>query len=155
MTEADPSPPLAPLYQDKFVDIYQDHLNIKCFYFPFGWERRIAIGPGAGVSFTTDRELGFRWRDRKAWGMALNNVWWARDWVRDPVLNLGGPPRHLGVVLKVGAEPFRKGFSVEDEAAALRALESVLPRTGQTERTEMTEQPQPPSSNAQSSTMCK
>ncbi|CAK9100016.1 unnamed protein product [Durusdinium trenchii] len=117
MTEADPSPPLAPLYQDKFVDIYQDHLNIKCFYFPFGWERRIAIGPGAGVSFTTDRELGFRWRDRKAWGMALNNVWWARDWVRDPVLNLGGPPRHLGVVLKVGAEPFRKGFSVEDEAA--------------------------------------
>lgn len=124
----------APLYQDQFVDICQDHLNIKRYYFPFGQEKRITIGPGSGVSFATDRELG-----QKVWGMTLNNVWWALDWSRDP--GLGARRRRLGVVITVRDETFRKGFSVEDEAAALRALKSVVPRTGQ----EQTEQPpQPP-----------
>lgn len=71
--------------------------------------------------------------------MTLNNVWWALDWSRDP--GLGARRRRLGVVITVRDETFRKGFSVEDEAAALRALKSVVPRTGQ----EQTEQPpQPP-----------
>mmetsp|Transcript_11572 Transcript_11572/g.12759 ORF Transcript_11572/g.12759 Transcript_11572/m.12759 type:complete len:120 (+) Transcript_11572:93-452(+) len=67
----------APLYQDKFVEISADHLRIKCYYFPFGQDKVITISDG--VSFATDQELSFGNMDRKAWGMALNNVWWAQD----------------------------------------------------------------------------
>eukprot|EP00438_Fugacium_kawagutii_P016356 Skav228398 [mRNA] locus=scaffold1911:169021:169389:+ [translate_table: standard] len=115
----------APLYQDKFVEISADHLRIKCYYFPFGQDKVITISDG--VSFATDQELSFGNMDRKAWGMALNNVWWAQDMRRD---FLFGGPKHLGIVITVGKETFRKGFSVEDGESALKVLESVLPRTG-------------------------
>ena len=116
------------LYQDKFVDIFADHITIKSYYFPFCNDKRIEIGNDAQVSFATDQELNFTKLDRKAWGMALNNVWWAPDMMREFIF---GGPRHLGIVISVAGERFRKGFSVEDSDAALKVLESVLPRTGQ------------------------
>ena len=109
------------LYKDKFVEIYSDHLSIKCFYFPFAGLKRVDIGPE--VSFATDQDLGFTWKDRKTWGMALNNVWWALDWSREI------PGRRRGIVLTVGQETFRKGFSVEDEESATRVLASLLSKT--------------------------
>jgi Zn-finger protein len=36
----------------------------------------------------------------------------------------------LGIVISMAGESFRKGFSVEDSEAALKVLESLLPRTG-------------------------
>ncbi|CAE7230355.1 unnamed protein product [Symbiodinium pilosum] len=116
----------APLYQDKFVQIFADHISIKSYYFPFCRGRTINIGD-APVSWTTDKELGLGMVDRKGWGMGLNNIWWAPDRVREWPMG----PRHLCIVITVEGDTFRKGFSVEDDEAALRALESVLPRKRQ------------------------
>ena len=116
------------LYQDKFVEIYADHIKIKSYYAPVFRSKRINIGKGNGVSFATDEELGFTKIDRKGWGMALNNVWWALDMRRDFIF---GGPKHPGIVITVGRDTFRKGFSVEDGEAALKVLESLLPKTGQ------------------------
>ena len=115
-----------PLYQDRFVDICADHIRIKSYYFPFAHDKRIDIGNGGKVSFATDQELDFSKLDRKAWGMALNNVWWALDMKRE---FLFGGPKHLGIVITVGGDRFRKGFSVEDGETALKVLESLLPKT--------------------------
>jgi hypothetical protein len=41
-----------------------------------------------------------------------------------------GGPHYLGIVISVAGESFREGFSVEDSEAALKVLESLLPRTG-------------------------
>ncbi|CAE7389460.1 unnamed protein product [Symbiodinium natans] len=115
-----------PLYQDKFVEIFDDHLRIKSYYFPFGKAKVINIPSVSGaVSFSTDRDLDFSLWDWKVWGMALNNVWWAPDWQR---CSLSGN-RNLGIVITVEHERFRKGFSVEDATAALKVLEELLPRT--------------------------
>ena len=116
------------LYQDKFVEIYADHIKIKSYYAPVFRSKRINIGKECGVSFATDEELGFTKVDRKGWGMALNNVWWALDMRREFIF---GGPKQLGIVITVGRDTFRKGFSVEDGEAALKVLESLLPRTGQ------------------------
>ena len=116
------------LYQDKFVEIYADHIKIKSYYAPVFRSKRINIGKECGVSFATDEELGFTKIDRKGWGMALNNVWWALDMRREFIF---GGPKHLGIVITVGRDTFRKGFSVEDGEAALKVLESLLPKTGQ------------------------
>ncbi|CAJ1371136.1 unnamed protein product [Effrenium voratum] len=114
----------APLYQDQFVEIYADHLSIKTYYFPFGQDTRVDLPSESGtVSFATDRDLGFTWKDKKSWGMAFNNVWWALDFGRE------FRQRHLGIVITVGDHRFRKGFSVEKEEAALKVLDSLLPRT--------------------------
>ncbi|CAE7910476.1 unnamed protein product [Symbiodinium necroappetens] len=115
------------LYHDKFVDIYSDHLCIKSYYFPFGKEKRIEIpfNNHGELSFTTDRDLGFTLLDWKAWGSSVNKVWWALDWTRRPL----GSGRNVGIIITVGNETFRKGFSVEDATAALKVLEALLPRT--------------------------
>ncbi|CAE7873812.1 unnamed protein product [Symbiodinium sp. KB8] len=116
----------APLYKDKFVEIYADHLCIKSYYFPLGREKRVDIpSDNGGVSFATDKDLELTWLDWKGWGMAPNNVWWASDSQRR---NVGGR-RNLGIVITVGNERVRKGFSVEDDKAALKVLEMLLPRT--------------------------
>ncbi|CAE6947287.1 unnamed protein product [Symbiodinium natans] len=120
-----------PLYKDKFVEIYSDHMQIKSYYFPLGREKRVDIpsqpSHSGAVSFATDRDLDFTWLDWKAWGMAPNNVWWASDRRRGSV----GRHRNLGIVVTVGKERIRKGFSVEDDQAALKVLDGLLPRTAQ------------------------
>ena len=116
------------LYQDKFVEIYSDHIKIKSYYAPVFRSKRINIGKERGVSFATDEELGFTKVDRKGWGMALNNVWWALDMKREFIF---GGPKHPGIVITVGRDAFRKGFSVEDGEVAVKVLESLLPRTWQ------------------------
>ena len=115
-------------YQDKFVEIYADHIKIKSYYAPVFRSKRINIGKECGVSFATDEELGFTKVDRKGWGMALNNVWWALDMRREFIF---GGPKHPGIVITVGRDTFRKGFSVEDGEVAVKVLESLLPRTWQ------------------------
>ena len=116
------------LYQDKFVEIYEDHIKIKSYYAPVFRSKRINIGKDCRVSFATDEELGFTKVDRKGWGMALNNVWWALDMKREFIF---GGPKHPGIVITVGRDAFRKGFSVEDGEVAVKVLESLLPRTWQ------------------------
>ncbi|CAK9016446.1 unnamed protein product [Durusdinium trenchii] len=110
------------LYQDKFVEIYADHIKIKSYYAPVFRSKRINIGKECRVSFATDEELGFTKVDRKGWGMALNNVWWALDMRREFIF---GGPKHPGIVITVGRDTFRKGFSVEDGEAAVKVLEGA------------------------------
>ncbi|CAE6947246.1 unnamed protein product [Symbiodinium natans] len=53
-----------PLYKDKFVEIYSDHMD-----------KRVEIPSRSGeVSFATDRDLDFTFLDLKVWGMAPNSA---------------------------------------------------------------------------------
>ena len=46
------------LYQDKFVEIYADHIKIKSYYAPVFRSKRINIGKECRVSFATDEGTG-------------------------------------------------------------------------------------------------
>lgn len=111
---------MAALYEDRFVEIHSDHLLIKRYYFPFGQKKKVDLG--SDVSFRTDLELGLDFFEKKGWGMATNNIWWAQDVCRE----FSG--RHTSIVVTVGQQRFRKGFSVEDHVA-IKLLEELVPKT--------------------------
>ena len=111
---------MAALYSDRFVEIFEDHLQIKGYYFPFGAKKRVDLKEG--VTFRTDAELGLHFFEKKGWGLATNNIWWAQDRCRE----FSG--RHQSVVVTVKQQRFRKGFSVEDDVA-IELLSELVKRT--------------------------
>ncbi|KAJ1965032.1 hypothetical protein GGI12_001054 [Dipsacomyces acuminosporus] len=63
------------LYDDRYIKVTREGLEIFNYYFPTGTSRFIRWESIEYVR--TAKEAGVKWYALKQWGMSLGNIWWA------------------------------------------------------------------------------
>ncbi|CAJ0954501.1 unnamed protein product, partial [Mesorhabditis belari] len=109
-------------YEDKFVKITREGIEIKCYYFPTTQNKFIPFSAIKTVYYDAQGCLK-KCCYIKSWGMAFSNVWWACDMRRQCPI---GDKSNYNVILDVGESPM-KGFTVSDISSFLSVLKSHLP----------------------------
>lgn len=105
------------MYEDQYCALSKTILTIKHFHYPSGESLQIPLDH----IFSVQYEKGHTdFRSCKRWGMALNNIWWARDEAREFDKN-----RYVVVVAMEGSFQ-KKGFTVEDIRSFLSALSQLI-----------------------------
>jgi len=107
------------LYKDDYVEVYPDELVTLTYYFPTGRSKHIPISSIQHIFFKQQACVN-DFFVTKDWGMTINPVWWACDFVRH------FKHRHYNVVVDTG-EWVRKGFTVRDVNAFLSAIGQLKP----------------------------
>ncbi|KAI1724095.1 hypothetical protein Ddc_05298 [Ditylenchus destructor] len=98
-----------PLYKDKFVQLFQNHIVLSMYYFPTGTSKTIPLQKFRAVYYKKQQCMKDLIRT-KDWGMSFSNVWWACDLRR----HIHGPSNEkYNVVVDTGSA-IKKGFSVEN-----------------------------------------
>eukprot|EP00050_Salpingoeca_kvevrii_P011560 m.16309 g.16309 ORF g.16309 m.16309 type:complete len:283 (+) comp3490_c1_seq1:862-1710(+) len=100
-----------PLFKDKFCIVYADRIEILTYFFPFGGSKIIPFSEIVAVEAYTDQSMF----TTKAWGMALNDIWWACD------MRIPSRRTECALVIDCGAWP-RKGFSTTDRDTVLSLI---------------------------------
>ena len=100
------------LYEDKFVCVSSDGLQIKWYYFPFASSRTVAWN---SIESINKEPISFL--KSKGWGMGLSLVWYACDLQRQ---FSNDQQRYLSVTIK--GDYLRSGFSVENLFAFNKAM---------------------------------
>jgi hypothetical protein len=101
-------------YSDKLVEITQDSILLRNYYFPFG-SKRVAFAKVRGIEVKEDVSTSEKWRIQ---GTMNFLTWYPRDWrrpTRDRVFYISFPERK-----------WRIAFTVEDSSK----VESVLSDQG-------------------------
>lgn len=104
-------------YEDHYCILSRTKLIIKHCHFPTGESLQIPVDHVVSVQYEKGHN---NFRSCKRWGMALNNIWWARDDAREFDRN-----RYVVVVVVEGSYQ-KKGFTVEDIRSFLSAFRKVL-----------------------------
>ena len=109
-----PSPGTAALYEDRFATIDRHGVHIKWYYFPTTTSKFVPFGSIAKVEAPAGGAGAMRFAKQWGVGLARANVWFACDMT---------VPRRVenAIILHTGSY-WRKGFSVEDRAEALRVI---------------------------------
>ena len=101
------------VYSDSFVEVRQDALVIRCYWFPSGAPKLLPVGEIREVDVRPELWMGPHTR----WGLGGPSVWWACD------TRLS---RANGCVVIRSDSLFRHGFSCDDRAKLTEALRGVL-----------------------------
>uniref|UniRef100_A0AC35GNU6 Uncharacterized protein n=1 Tax=Panagrolaimus sp. PS1159 TaxID=55785 RepID=A0AC35GNU6_9BILA len=102
------------LYNDKFIELYNDKLVIKTYYFPIGTNKIISIKNIRCIYFKNQVDTIL---STKGWGMAIT-VWWGCDMKRQfPSTKTN----FYNVALDCGTF-IKQGFTVVDVHKFLKAL---------------------------------
>jgi len=91
------------LYEDKFVQVTDDQIILKKYYFPAGNAKKISFNNINNIC--TDKEYGVNALGYKSWGMGLSKIYWAWGGVSRPKNNY---------ILKENGDILCSGFSVEN-----------------------------------------
>ncbi|RIA95010.1 hypothetical protein C1645_758598 [Glomus cerebriforme] len=111
------------LYSNDYFTVTKTELIIKCYYFPTCSSKVISLK--TIISIHTDKELGFKWYERKMWGQPIINVWYAMDWKRHC-------KDHTSCIIEVKDDKLRKGFTIDENGLEILkqawndALNSVI-----------------------------
>jgi len=98
------------LYSDRLVDITDDAIVLKRYYFPFG-SRRVAFSEIQRVDSEEPTVLNGKWR---LWGTGTFTTWFPLDWRR--------PSRDRLFFVNLLSGRRRIGFSVENSRPGLEIL---------------------------------
>lgn len=98
------------LYSDKLVEITQDSIRFRNYYFPFG-SKRVAFKEVGGVAVTESVGIAEKWRIQ---GTMDFITWFPRDWRR--------PTRDRIYILSFPNKRRRIGFTVEDSHTVTNLL---------------------------------
>jgi len=90
------------LYDDKFINITNNHIFLKKYYFPTATSKKIAFTDIESIC--TDHEYGLNALGYKTWGMGIAKVYWAY---------VGFNPKNLFILKEKGAS-LSCGFAVEN-----------------------------------------
>jgi hypothetical protein len=102
-------------YADSLVEITDDALILRRYYFPFGAPRRLRLSEISGIASVTPTLFNGRWR---IWGSATFRTWFPLDWKR--------PLRDKIFLVTLRGRWRRVGFTVEDS----RRVEGLLKENG-------------------------
>jgi hypothetical protein len=94
MTNSDPTQALLGnnpevVYEDSYIRVFQDRIQIFHYYFPIGTSKTIYYSDIEWVK--TDEEMKLGVLQFKAWGMGLANIWWPLDFHRSPCVSGKSP----------------------------------------------------------------
>ncbi|KAJ1958577.1 hypothetical protein EC988_000220 [Linderina pennispora] len=124
------------LYEDSDVQVSQEGLTIKRYYFPIPMSKFIPWGKIETVQ--TASEANVQWYELKMWGMGFGNIWWAQKFriindQRNGQLRVNTLPDIMGanIVVKIRGQWVRPGCHVEYVQEAIRAIRRMLVRTHQ------------------------
>src|SRR5881296_318779 len=92
----------AAIYSDKLVEITDDSITFKNYYFPFG-SKRVQFARIDRVESRVPSLVSARWR---LWGTSVVPGWFPLDWKR--------PSRDKVFVVQLRDSRRRIGFTVED-----------------------------------------
>ncbi|CAJ0577035.1 unnamed protein product, partial [Mesorhabditis spiculigera] len=109
-------------YEDKFVKITREGIELKTYYFPTTKSKFIPFAEVKQLFYAIQSALKQHCYI-KPWGMAFSKVWWASDMMRQcPIVE----KVNYNVILDVG-DSTMKGFSVTDIHTFLAVLKAHLP----------------------------
>lgn len=98
------------LYSDKLVEITDETLLLRNYYFPFG-SKRVALSRVGSIAAMQPTLRNGKWR---IWGTFNFRTWFPRDWKR--------PSRDRIFVISFPNRGPRIGFTVEDSETVTRIL---------------------------------
>ncbi|KAJ1945021.1 hypothetical protein FBU59_002436 [Linderina macrospora] len=131
-TAADSEPQV--LYEDNYIQVSQDGLIIKRYYFPVPTSKFIPWSKIQTVQ--TAKEADVRWYALKAWGMGLGNIWWSQkfqivNFKKNGQLGVNSLADIMdsNIVVKIRDQWVRCGCYVEYPQEVMRTVRRMLVRT--------------------------
>uniref|UniRef100_A0A7E4VC12 DDE_3 domain-containing protein n=1 Tax=Panagrellus redivivus TaxID=6233 RepID=A0A7E4VC12_PANRE len=111
------------LYEDEFVQLTEDMLTIKRYFFPL-MRNKCVQTRHLRIAYFDDQESS-KYANIRSWGKAANGVYWAVDYRRClPGDKLG----KTNVVIDI-EDGVMKGFTVKDVQAFFDSLRMVAPNS--------------------------
>lgn len=97
-------------YSDALLDITDEEIVLKRYYFPFG-DKRVAFADIERIETEEPTWRNGKWR---VWGTGTLKTWFPLDWRR--------PSRDRLFFIDLSTSPFRIGFTAEDSRCVLAIL---------------------------------
>eukprot|EP01119_Soliformovum_irregulare_P021819 TRINITY_DN733_c0_g1_i1.p1 TRINITY_DN733_c0_g1~~TRINITY_DN733_c0_g1_i1.p1 ORF type:complete len:130 (-),score=30.95 TRINITY_DN733_c0_g1_i1:171-560(-) len=114
------------LYEDKWIRIGQDYIELKYYYFPIGTTKIIPLS--LIKTFYNAQDAKLNWLGVKGWGMGLSNIWWS--WGRRTQLPLiPWDPTSQLIIEVEGHQYIRCGCTVADYQKVKSILDEAISRT--------------------------
>ncbi|CAJ0564227.1 unnamed protein product, partial [Mesorhabditis spiculigera] len=115
---------MCTLYEDDFVSLNEYTLTVRNYHFPSKRDRKIPADQITVVYFE-DQDTS-KYSTTRTWGKAVNSIWWAFDLKRE-LHNIPGVHSHrANVVVEIGGQDVKIGFSVADIDAFMEAMRGLL-----------------------------
>jgi hypothetical protein len=106
---------MTPLYTDALVELTDEELTLKHYYYPRGGSKKIKLADIEEIVEKIPTVFDGKWR---LWGTGSFRVWFARDYQR--------PKREAIYYVKIKHKFVKAGFTVEDA----KVFSTLLERTG-------------------------
>lgn len=103
-----------PVYADRLVELTASTIRFRCYYFPSGSSKSVALSLVERIEVRPARPGTGRWR---VWGTSDFITWFPLDWSR--------PWRKSIFMLHPKDKVCRIGFTVENEDLFRQALEGL------------------------------
>ncbi len=101
------------IYFDQLVDVFEDGIRIKKYYFPSGKAKFVKFSEILQIEKERPTLMNGKWR---YWGSGDFITWFPLDWHR--------PKRNFIFFLRLATQNIRIGFTVENTEAFIDAIES-------------------------------
>eukprot|EP01119_Soliformovum_irregulare_P022098 TRINITY_DN7495_c0_g1_i1.p1 TRINITY_DN7495_c0_g1~~TRINITY_DN7495_c0_g1_i1.p1 ORF type:complete len:128 (+),score=17.92 TRINITY_DN7495_c0_g1_i1:70-453(+) len=113
------------LYDDKYIRIAQDHIELKFYYFPFGGSKIIPLSTIRRFYSAEERRLGRL--EIKAWGKGLfSDIWWS--WGNRSQIPFYSWDPSSQLILEIEDATMRCGCTVQNYPLVRETINDVLTR---------------------------